>query len=83
MRDVDAMRTTLNIDDDVLRAVKELARLRGNTAGGILSELAREALERRLPEPEVSVRNGVPLLPVRPGAGIVTPDAVRVLGGEA
>ncbi|MDH3424758.1 MAG: type II toxin-antitoxin system VapB family antitoxin, partial [Gemmatimonadota bacterium] len=31
------MRTTLNIDDDVLRAAKEIARLRGNTAGAILS----------------------------------------------
>jgi hypothetical protein len=74
------MRTTLNIDDDVLRAVKEIARLRGNTAGGILSELAREALARERPAVDVSVRNGVPLLPPRPGAGIVTPSAVQSLG---
>lgn len=73
------MRTTLNLDDDVLRAVKELARLRGSTAGAILSELAREALERERPPGEVTVRNGVPLLPATPGSGIVTPDAVRAL----
>jgi predicted transcriptional regulator len=76
------MRTTLNIDDDVLRAVRELARLRGNTAGGILSELAREALERERPE-AAGVRNGVPLLPARPGAGIVTPEGVRALRRDA
>ena len=36
------MRTTLNIDDDVLRAAKEIARLRGNTAGAIVSELEED-----------------------------------------
>jgi len=73
------MRTTLNIDDDVLRAAKEIARIRGNTAGAILSELARESLERRHPDRSPEVRNGVPLLPVRPGVGIVTPEAVQSL----
>ena len=73
------MRTTLNIDDDVLRAAKEIARLRGSTAGAILTELARESLERRQPAKVPAVRNGVPLLPVRPGVGIVSPDAVRSL----
>ena len=70
------MRTTLNIDDDVLRAVKEIAKLRGNSAGAILSELARESLERNQGQTDVQVRNGVPLLPARPGAGIVTREAV-------
>ena len=79
MHDVVIMRTTLSIDDDVLRAVKEIARLRGNTAGAILSELARETLERERSGPSPEVRNGVPLLPPRAGAGIVTPEAVRTL----
>jgi hypothetical protein len=38
------MRTTLNIDDDVLQAAKELARRERKTAGRILSELARRGL---------------------------------------
>jgi hypothetical protein len=38
------MRTTLDIDDAVLDAVKELARRQGRTAGAMLSELARQAL---------------------------------------
>ena len=73
------MRTTLNIDDDVLRAAKELAKLRGNTAGRSLSELARGALLRDRAPRGPDVRNGVPLLPERPEAGVVTPDVVRRL----
>ncbi len=38
------MRTTLDIDDDVLLAAKELARREGATAGRILSRLARQGL---------------------------------------
>ena len=38
------MRTTLDIDDDVLRAAKELARRERKTAGAMISELARRAL---------------------------------------
>lgn len=38
------MRTTLDIDDDVLRAAKELARREKKTAGRVISELARRAL---------------------------------------
>jgi hypothetical protein len=38
------MRTTLDIDDDVLLAAKELARREGATAGQVLSRLARKAL---------------------------------------
>ena len=37
------MRTTLDTDDDILQAVKELARAEGKTAGRVLSELARKA----------------------------------------
>lgn len=79
MRDVFKMRTTLNVDDDVLRAVKEIAKLRGSTAGAILSDLARESLERERPNRSPETRNGVPLLPARPGVGIVSPEAVRSL----
>ena len=38
------MRTTLDIDDDILAAAKERARLENNTAGQVISELARHAL---------------------------------------
>ena len=38
------MRTTLDIDEEVLRAAKEIARRRRSTAGAVISELARRAL---------------------------------------
>jgi len=38
------MRTTLDIDDDVLRAARELARRQKKTAGRVISDLARQAL---------------------------------------
>jgi hypothetical protein len=38
------MRTTLDIDDDVLRAAKELARREKKTAGAVISDLTRKAL---------------------------------------
>jgi hypothetical protein len=38
------VRTTLDIDDDVLAASKELARRKNMTAGKVLSDLARKAL---------------------------------------
>lgn len=40
------MRTTLDIDDPVLHAVKELARRDGRTAGAVASDLIRRALSQ-------------------------------------
>lgn len=38
------MRTTLDIDDDILMAAKELARAAHKTAGQVISELVRKSL---------------------------------------
>lgn len=38
------MRTTVDLDDDVLASAKEIARREHKTAGQVLSELARRAL---------------------------------------
>ncbi len=61
------MRTTLDIDDDVLQAAKELGALHGKTAGQMVSELARRAL---VPAASPRLRNGVPLLPRRTAGGL-------------
>jgi hypothetical protein len=60
---INSMRTTLDIADDVLQAAKEIAASRKMTAGQVLSELARKALE---PARVAKIRNGVPVLPRRP-----------------
>ena len=59
---IQLMRTTLDIDDDVLQAVKELAEARGVTAGQALSTLVRQALT---PARTTRPRNGIPVLPRR------------------
>ena len=74
------MRTTLDIEADVLQAAKELAEQRGVTAGRIVSELLRKALEP--PQPSVRVRNGVPLLSPRPARPIMTMKLVNELRDE-
>jgi hypothetical protein len=74
------MRTTLDIDADILQAAKELAALRRTTAGKVLSDLARSALQP--PQEAATVRNGVPLLPPRPGARLVTLEQVHRLRDE-
>lgn len=73
------MRTTLAIDDDVLAAAKGLAARQHKTLGEVISALARQAL---LPAAGGGTRNGVPLLPVRDGAGPVTPELVNQLRDE-
>ena len=44
------MRTTLNIDDDLLIAIKELAKRESRSAGAVASELLRQSLARGEPD---------------------------------
>jgi len=80
MSDDQAVRTTLDIDDDVLEAAKKLAARHRTTAGRILSELARSALAHRGHSPRK--RNGVPILRPRPQASLVTLEVVNRLRDE-
>ena len=73
------MRTTLDVEDDVLLAAKEIARRRGVSMGKVLSDLARQALSR---QDATTVRNGVPQFPVRSGAGVITLELVNQLRDE-
>ena len=73
------MRTTLDIEEDVLLAAKEIARQRGMTVGQVLSNLARKSLTRKSP---VSKKHGLPLFPVQPDAGVVTLELVNQLRDE-
>lgn len=71
------MRTTLDIDEDVLEAAKELASMRKTTAGKVLSELARRGMAPADHQP--TILNGVPILPPRPGSRPVTMEDVNRL----
>ena len=75
------MRTTLDLDDDVLQAAKEIAAYRELTAGQVISQLVRKALQSEAPA--ARVRNGVPLLSrSQPGAPLVTTRSVNELLNE-
>ncbi len=66
---IELMRTTVDIDDDILQAAKEIAKMRRKTAGQVLSELARRGLE---PVRSDELRNGVPVIRRRPGTPVMT-----------
>lgn len=75
------MRTTLEIEDDILSAAKELAECEGTTAGKVISRLARKGLiGGREQSQNVEYRNGVPLLPRR--GVIVTNELVKNIRDE-
>lgn len=70
------MRTTLDIDDDVLGAAKEIGRRERRTAGAVISDLARRALTQAVVAPAKGARqqkasHGFAPLPAR---GVVVTD---------
>lgn len=68
------MRTTLDIDDDVLEAAKVLGRRTKRTAGAVLSELARHALTAQTgrPSKRKSSRGVGGFVPFEGRGGVVT-----------
>ena len=58
------MRTTLNLDPEVLSKVRLIAKQRGVSLGTVVTELIRKALS---PGKSEAVRNGVPIFPVHEG----------------
>ncbi len=73
------MQTTLDLEGDVLRAIQELAQQQGLPIGRVLSDLVCQALSQR---PLPATRNGIPLFPVQPGAGVATLEVVNQLRDE-
>jgi hypothetical protein len=71
------VRTTLDIADDVLAAAKERARREKRTAGEVLSELARSALNAPPPPSGVSEPAAVHgFRPFMSRGGFVTNDLI-------
>jgi hypothetical protein len=77
MFDVEPVRTTLDLDDDVLAATRSIAAARKQTMGKVVSDLVRKSLSAKLKKS----RSGVPLLPHRPGI-IVTQELIDKLREE-
>ena len=73
-----AMRTTLEIDDDVLEAAQRLAEREDRTPGEVISELARKSLPKG-ETPRFEMRNGFPLIP---GGKPVTAELVERLKAD-
>ena len=75
------MRTTLDIDEDVLLAAKELAARGQTTAGKVLSDLARRGIHAPAPNAAtaqakaVKMRNGVPVF--ASNGEVITSEHVR------
>lgn len=71
------MRTTVDLDEDILRVAKHLAQEREQSLGRVLSDLARQGLQPATATPN---RHGViPILPRKPNARPVTTQAVKEL----
>ncbi len=73
------MRTTLDIDQDVLGYVKEKAQIEGTTIGKVLSEMARAGIEKSLSD--YVNKNGFPVLKRRSGP-MITPEFIKSLLDE-
>lgn len=77
------MRTTLDLDDDVLASAKEIALREKKTAGQVLSELARKGLTHGAAG---AARGGTAVLGFTPFAsrgGVVTNELIRRLRDES
>lgn len=72
------MRTTIDLDEDLLRLAKHLAAEQGESLGRVLSALVRRGLE--VPSTKTKARAGViPTLLRKPGAQPVTGQMVKDL----
>jgi hypothetical protein len=71
------VRTTVDLDEDILQVARHLAQEKQQSLGRVLSALARQGLQ---PANKVRVREGViPTLPRKPGAKPVTAQMVKEL----
>ena len=67
------MRTTLEIDDDIIDAARELARMRHESIGAIISSLARSGLRPT----SVEFVDGLPVIRASEQDAVITSEMVR------
>jgi hypothetical protein len=73
------MRTTLNLDEDVLRAAKSLALIRAKSLGKVISELARRGIHA---SSATAQRGELPTFTVGPGERPLTLEDVKRIEDE-
>ena len=73
------MRTTLDVESDVLDAARALAAARRISVGAALSELARRGAAARTP---LGARNGLPVFQIPVGTPGFGPDEVAAATGR-
>lgn len=83
MANLDIMRTTLDIDRDVLEAAKEISSRTRRTAGQVLSDLARKALSTAAPASrgKAAAVNGFEILPA--ADRVITAELIQKLMEDA
>ena len=74
MHNLKSMRTTLQIEDDVVQAARRLAKTENKTLGRVISELARKGLR---PERREGDRSGFPVFDVPSDALPITLERVK------
>lgn len=67
------MRTTLEIDDDLLSAARELAAIEERSLGSVVSDLLR----RGLAPAKLDIEGDLPVIQVPAGSPPITPEMVR------
>ena len=68
------MRTTIQIDEDILHAAKSLAKAEHKTVGKVISELVRKSLA---PKPDKETHKGFPVFRVSSDIAPITLETVN------
>ena len=80
------MRTTVDVDDDVLASIKEIARREKRTAGEVLSELARRGLTHGAANAAPSIQSAaaaVGFVPFASRGAVVSNELVQKLRDDS
>jgi len=79
--DDEHMRTTINLDDDVLETTRAIARAERRALGAVVSDLVRRGLVPS--QPRIDQEEGFPVFRVRQPAQPITDEMVRAALEEA
>ena len=74
------MRTTIDLDDELLADARRLARLQKQPLARTINQLLQRGLTRE--EPKIEIRRGIPVMVHGPGAIPITNELVRSLLDE-